>query len=709
MTTVKHKPRKNRTIKNRTRKQKLNKGDIHSTSNRNFETELIKRFKTHTDKYKPQDDFYSYINHNAIKVSNKFLKTERPYYFEFDNFTVIQNKVYYQLIDIVKQYVRENRSKSQNVNNVYKSLSLNYLNDATIETTIKDYVTTIDKRISTGNLYNLLGRINRNEVISWGCPLVWNVIPDEKNVSQFHSTISSCQLSLYDVTLYFDDPTDKIHVRNHKQLVKRKFLQFIDKMFKVCLGKSHSLDAMDVWNCESQIVNIFVQDSIQEDENAYNILTHSEGLKYGFDWNEMARQIGYTRPPNKFRCYSLNYLNGVMKLLTTDNTWMNKQWRTYYLYIAFRQMIRFHSKWRYIHYSFFESFLKGQASILPREIFPVFGFAHCFNTLLCNEYIKEYKAQSYNDYTINIANSLLAVYKNIIQKNTWLSSSTKSSALNKLDNIKLIIGSPDVLRKDPNLDYSSKNGYQNVRKCAYWRSKQLIKLDGTSTKDVDIPVIDWNNFKFTGKQSFIVNAFYTPTENSICIPQAYIQKPFIDLEKRGIEYNLAYIGYTLAHEMSHCLDDSGSKYNANGNLQNWWTNSDRKIYNSKINDVIKQYNHFALMDGNKFDATSSVGEDLADISGLMICEQYLSNFQQKNSDITFIRELSFKMFYMYIAIQGSQSISRKSLDYKFISNPHPLEKYRVNCGLSRLKLFNSIYNIEKEDKMYWKQNNLAIW
>ena len=160
--------------------------------------------------------------------------------------------------------------------------------------------------------------------------------------------------------------------------------------------------------------------------------------------------------------------------------------------------------------------------------------------------------------------------------------------------------------------------------------------------------------------------------------------------------------------MSHCLDDSGSRYNALGNLQDWWTSNDRKHYQSKMNNVIKQYESFALIDGSIFDASLSIGEDIADISGLRICEEYLKQFQDYNKDITIIRDLSFKAFFIYIALQGSQTTIRKSLQYKFITNPHPLEKYRVNCALSRLKLFNYIYNIKKGDKMYWSQNS-AIW
>jgi putative endopeptidase len=113
----------------------------------------------------------------------------------------------------------------------------------------------------------------------------------------------------------------------------------------------------------------------------------------------------------------------------------------------------------------------------------------------------------------------------------------------------------------------------------------MIALDGKSS-EVDIPIIDWEEFKIVGKQSYIVNAYYTPTENSIYVPLAYLQKPFIDLDERGIEYNLAHIGYTLGHEMSHCLDDLGSKYNEHGNLKNWWTKHDRRVFDGKVKNVI---------------------------------------------------------------------------------------------------------------------------
>ena len=187
----------------------------------------------------------------------------------------------------------------------------------------------------------------------------------------------------------------------------------------------------------------------------------------------------------------------------------------------------------------------------------------------------------------------------------------------------------------------------------------------------------------------------------------YIQKPFIDLEERGIEYNLAHVGFTLSHEMSHSLDDWGSQYDYKGILNNWWTPKDKEIFKSIQKNVITQYETFAKRDGIEFDASIGVGEDLADISGLNICTQYLAEFQQKNQDISYIRIQSFKIFYLYYAYQMRQKLSKKAISAQLKTNPHPLDKYRTNVPLTRLELFKKLYNIKKDDGMFWETKH--IW
>lgn len=730
MKTKKHLLKQNKTKKCRPNKQELTKYckshantfgqfeqdfEKHIKTNlvkhhHDIEKELIKLFKTPftPSKHRPQDDYYTYINYQWLTKKTEELKTKLKYYVQVDSFRVTQEKVYYELIDIVKDYIKNNHSrKADAIRKVYNSLY--NLNPKVIKAYVHKLVNKLDELLSRESMFEFFGEVNQNEIVSWGCPIVWSVLRDEKNVKKYISTISAPQLTIYDYTIYIEDEKDDQETKEYKAEFKRRYLDFIDKMFEKSLGKNHDLLATDVWDCEYDMLNALGCDDIKDDdEEGYNIISASESFdKYGFDWNTMARSIGYKKVPSKFMCTSKNYLKCIIDTLNTDNAWKSKKWRTYYLYMILRQLIRFHSEWRLLYYEFHGKFVKGQPMPYPREIYPVFGLSMCFNTFLTNEYIDRNQNQQYIDYVHNMASDLLTVYKRIIKRNKWLSPSTKRYALLKLQNIKLEVGSPKILREDPILNYSDDNAYYNLQLIAIWRAKKLIEIDGKES-EVDIPVIDWEEFKMVGKQSYVVNAYYTPTENSIYVPLAYLQKPFIDLDERGIEYNLAHIGYTLGHEMSHCLDDLGSKYDEKGNLHNWWTKQDRRKFNKKVNNVVKQYERFAGYDGIKMDATLSTGENLADISGMAICEEYLKDFQEKNDDVVPIRALSFHAFFVYLAIQARQKIFDEAIKAQLKTNPHPMDKYRTNCPLARLDLFRALYNIKKKDKMYWPSTD-TIW
>jgi putative endopeptidase len=244
-----------------------------------------------------------------------------------------------------------------------------------------------------------------------------------------------------------------------------------------------------------------------------------------------------------------------------------------------------------------------------------------------------------------------------------------------------------------------------MRKLAIWKTKQFIELNGKEI--IDIPTIDWQLFKLTGSQVYIANAFYNPTSNSIYIPVAYMQKPFVDLNKSHM-YNLAFIGDTLAHEMSHSLDAMGSRFDYEGNLHNWWSQEDYKKYQVIINDIIKQYEVFAGYDGVTFDASIGIGEDMADISAVAILEEYLRDLLMYSDEVIPIASLYFQAFFIYFAVQNRQHVYKNAVKAQLKTNPHPMDKYRTNVPLSRLELFRSLYNVKKGDNMWWHSTS-TIW
>uniref|UniRef100_A0A6C0E343 Peptidase M13 C-terminal domain-containing protein n=1 Tax=viral metagenome TaxID=1070528 RepID=A0A6C0E343_9ZZZZ len=672
-----------------------------------YQKSLIKAFRTPyaPSKITARSDYYDYINYSWILQQTKLANKVKKFYPQIDSFRVTQEKVYYELIDIVKKYTSDNNTqKSKAIDNVYKSFLT--LNEKTAQQNVYDSIETIDAFIKKGDLLSFLAYINKCEMVSWASPIVWTMDPDSKNSKIYRSTISSPILSIYDYEVYIEDTQDDQDTKKNKQIFKNKFFQFINRMFDECIGKNHGLKAQDIWDVEYEMLIALGCNSVKNDsEDYYNVVKNHDSLtKYGFDWESFSTYLGFKKTPDFYICTSLNYLKCIMK--TLHENWKTPKWRTYYIYMYVRQIMRFHKKWRYVYYDFFGKFMRGQPIIFPDQLYPVFGLSICFNTFLTNEYVERNKKEEYINYVNNMGQDLLTVFKRIIERNTWLSPKTKKYALLKLKYIQLIVGSPKILREDPVLSYSDNDPWNNMHLISQWRFKKYIELEGQEI--IDIPTVDWFDFKLSGKQAYIVNAFYTPTENSIYVPLAYLQKPFIDLDERGIEYNLAHIGYTLAHEMSHSLDDMGSKYDYVGNLKNWWTKHDRKVFNLKVKDVIKQYETFAAYDGIKMDASLSIGENLADISGLAICTEYLRDFQLKNQDIISIQFLSFEAFFTYIAIQARQKIYDKAIKAQLKINPHPMDKYRTNCPLARLKLFQSIYNIQKGDKMFWHSTD-TIW
>ena len=389
--------------------------------------------------------------------------------------------------------------------------------------------------------------------------------------------------------------------------------------------------------------------------------------------------------------------------------WDSTKWRTYWIYILLRRLIRITRKWETVPFSFSGKFERGQTGINKTDAVSASLYMSVpFNTFLTNEYVDKYGNPEAIEYVRLFCNDLKLVYRRIIQRNQWMSPNTRKAALNKLDHFAFIIGKPDNLRQDPELDYGNKSLYENMMKINNWRFNNFLKLEGKPV--VDIPMMDWTQYpvKMSGSQAYIVNASYTPSKNKIYINLGYIQKPFVDLDERGIEYNLAHLGFTIGHEMSHGFDDWGSQYDETGKLHDWWTAEDKKKFKAIQNDVIKQYEDFAARDGIKFDASIGVGEDMADISGLAIVTEFLRDFQENNKDLVPISYLSFQILFTYYAFQQKQKVDKKALSAQLKTNPHPLDKYRCNIPLSRNTLFKAIYDVKKGDGMWWHDTDTVM-
>jgi putative endopeptidase len=664
-----------------------------------FAKELLAKFAPSS--IKPNNNFYDYINYLWLK--NVTLEKQQKYIVQIDDFRLAQDKVYNELNTIIVDYYNSHNNRlAKNLRNYHYSV-INMNPTSYSKKLAKEAIAIVDEYIKNDNPWALLGYFNRDEMMANYVPFTWSLNPDDKNPEIFRCYVSPVHFILLDLNVYYDDGTDVAYKQNYRN----KYYKYVKQIFDITLGKNDFIPK-DCFDVQVDIFNALgCVDVTSKEESTYNKVSKDEAMeKYGFDWNEFSKQIGFKKTPDFFITSTLNYLKCGSQLLI-DN-WKTPKWRTYWIYVILRRLARITKDWEHITYNFYGNFERGQEAINKSDsVSAALYMSIPFNTFLTNEYVKKFENPQAMEYTKTLCDDLKIVFRRILQRNKWLQPSTKKYALKKLDSFKFMYGKPENLREDPLLNYT-KVLYDNMIKLNEWRHKRFIELEGKHV--IDIPMMDWTQYpvKMTGTQAYIVNASYTPAKNSIYINLGYIQKPFVDLDERGIEYNLAHLGFTIGHEMSHGFDDMGSKYGHDGKLFDWWTEKDKKKYKEIQKDVVKQYEEFAARDGIKFDAQMSVGEDLADISGMAICDEYLRDFQEKNEDLIPIRALSYEGFYTYFAFQQRQLVSKKAISAQLKTNPHPLDKYRCNVPLSRSLIFRSLYNVKKGDGMWW-HNTDTVW
>ena len=331
-----------------------------------------------------------------------------------------------------------------------------------------------------------------------------------------------------------------------------------------------------------------------------------------------------------------------------------------------------------------------------------------------------------------IGTTMLECYKARIHKNTWLSALTKKGALKKLNTIELRIGDANLSAPDPtNLEYDPKDAWGNLMKRSVQRTVYLAKHSGgagsgsakasLSTEDIDL--MNWSTMKFAGYQSFIVNAYYTAASNSIYIPTAYMHSLNVQFG-RGYEYDLASVGFTFGHEISHALHVNSRTFDYKGVIKNWWSRPDVATYERKIAGIRRQYEDISKKYGFVIDGNLSLSENLADVNGLAVCEDALHRFHDNirtapaassaapaaSSSVASVasvlvstdhmRAMSFQHFYTYYAIQNRQYANRREILVQVLTNPHLDLKIRTNVPLMRSKTFREVFGIHKGDKMY---------
>ena len=654
--------------------------------------------------YLKNNDFFDYIT----KEWTSSLSSENVgYLVQIDDFRLVQYKVYEQLNDIILNYIKDSTLIATELKNLRNSaLKLNSTENSRIQ--IKEIVNKIDEyRKDKNNLWKLLAMINGNEFVYLKAPLTWEVAPDLKDNTKYVDYLHPHTFTTEIPEIFSSN------VPKELQHYKNEFLNYFKTVIKHTYNDVNLDDYMKVQNIFYDMFDKTDSSIKENEENYYKIYANEALEKYGFDWNEFCLSLGYKEDkiPSYFITSNLNYFKYCTKWLL-DN-WNSEMMRSFWIIIYLNLFMRLTNKWSKYYFEFYGKKLTGMSKSYfnYRNHLATSIIIIGFNPFLNNEYIDKYYNEKFIVYAKSMGENFRNIFINQIQRNKWLESKTKSYAIKKLQNIEIMIGNNkfNFDNEDlPLLNFNENTYIENMFRISEWRKNRFLTKN---KKNIDM-LLRFNFLEFPMKfldlSSFSVNAQYKPSTNTILITNAYLQNPFINLSEQGISYNLAHLGFTIGHELSHSLDDLGSMYDIKGNLNDWWSKKDRIKFNKIQNEIIRQYNIFAKRYNIKFDAESSIGEDLADICSLSMCEEYLRDFCLKNDYSSLITFQFFREFYIYFTYQLKQKMDKKTIEYENFVNPHPPDKLRANVPLSRSLFFRNIYNIKPNEKMYW-HNKDNIW
>lgn len=311
-----------------------------------------------------------------------------------------------------------------------------------------------------------------------------------------------------------------------------------------------------------------------------------------------------------------------------------------------------------------------------------------FGKAYVNKYFDPQVKANVEDMIKNIVNN----YKGRIQKLDWMSDVTKANAINKLDKLRIKVAYPDKWDDYSSVEIKSFDegsslieNVLNIKK--YNQEKALKKLNEDVDKD---------EFACSPQT---VNAFYDPNSNSITIPAGILQKPMYDLNASK-ETNYGAIGAVIGHEISHAFDTTGAKFDSDGNLNSWWTLGDYDKFKEKTQKVRDYYNTVKTDDGKTVNGDLTVGENIADISGVACTLDIVKQMDNPNYN---------DFFESYANIWRMVSTPEYA-DYCLSFDVHSPNKVRANVVLGQFEEFYKTYGVTENDKMYIKpEYRLQIW
>nr|WP_224740644.1 M13 family metallopeptidase [Olleya marilimosa] len=397
----------------------------------------------------------------------------------------------------------------------------------------------------------------------------------------------------------------------------------------------------------------------------------------------------------------LGYFNRLQEVLADGNV---DDWKAYLKWQTFNSAAGYLSTdIETANWEFYGKELNGSKAQRPREERALGALNGTVGEALGKLYVdKKFPAEAKVKAKKMIENVILA-FEHRINKLDWMSPETKQKAIEKLKATKVKIAYPDKWKDYSELKINSveEGGsyLQNSLNATAWNFKDDIQKLG---KPVDKS--EW----YMAPQ--VVNAYFNPAYNEIVFPAAILQPPFYNYTADDA-VNYGGIGAVIGHEISHSFDDSGSRYDKDGNLNNWWTDEDLKQFEGLGKALADQYSGIEVLPETNINGAFTLGENIGDLGGVLAAYDALQmSFEQDGRPEDIDGFTAEQRFFMSWATVWRTKMRDDALKTRIKTDPHSPGMTRAVQPLLNIDAFYKAFDIKEGDKMYIApEDRVRIW
>ena len=529
-------------------------------------------------------------------------------------------------------------------------------------------------------------------MIGSGTPFGFYIGADQKDSKSTIGYTYQSGLSLPDRDYYIGES-------ERFQKIREKYKQHITNMF-VLSGDSKEKaekNTQIIFDIEHEIaVNSMSRIEQRDPVKTYNKMTIAElqNLTPNFNWNMYFDGLNVKN--ENVIVTQIDFLKNTSNQLKTTSL---ENWKIYFKWHALSGSASWlPNSFAKENFAFKSGVLRGVTVMKSRQK----RASRLTNSILGEPlgklFVAKYFPESSKKNVEELIENLRLAYIERVKQLDWMSEETKEKAIEKLHAFTYKIGYPNKWKDYSSLDIKPTGIIANFVEINRWGAQENLDKLG---KPVDKS--EW------GMTPQTINAYYNPVNNEVVFPAGILQPPFYSPDA-DVAINYGAIGGVIGHEFSHGFDDSGSKYDKDGNLNDWWTVDDRAKFDAKTKVVVGQFNKFEPYEGVFVQGELTLGENIADLGGLTLGYYALQKYYENNKGA---REdlggyTPEQRFYLGWA-QVWQSISRPEYTKQQVTtDPHSPAEYRVNGPMSNLEEFRKAWGGKEGDKMVRTGEEQAI-